>query len=82
MDHIERPEFELERGVQQPYPGLAEADMTVSERRDNRVFEAIGCPQPELLRWFIEHIDRARICVGELGCLGNDGRQNRFKIDR
>ena len=58
---------------------LAKADTAVPELAAIMRRQAVGRTQPEFLVGIVEHIDRACLGVGELGRLGDDGGQARFR---
>src|SRR5262249_12520698 len=60
---------------------LAEADMTIPDRGDDRVVHSVGRAQSELLAVLVEYIVGASLRVGELRSLGYNCGQDGFKID-
>ena len=56
--------------------------MAVLEFGDDRIGKSIGRPQAKFLLDVVEYIDRAGFGSRKLSRLGNDGRQDSFKINR
>ena len=64
-----------------PIARLAEVDVTIPDRGDDLIIHSVGRAQSEFPAGFVEYIDGARLGVGELCRLGDDGSKDGLEIE-
>ena len=55
--------------------------MSIPDRGDYRIVHSVGRAQSEFPAGVVEYIDGARLGVGELCRLGDDGGQDRLEVE-